>query len=93
MPRIRQNAQQYADADFLKELDHRKIECGIQSDRELGDLIDLCPSSMCKRKKQPQTIRVEELRSIVRVLCPDIELTLKFLGYPSDAIRKWRKKE
>lgn len=88
MPRIRQYAEKYANEDFLKELSHRKVDCGIRTDKELGEMIGVCPSSMSKRKQRPETFAVGELRGLVRVLKPDPVVVLQFLGYSQKEIRK-----
>ena len=81
MPRIRQYAQRYADEDFVKEILRQKIECGIKSDAELARSTGISPATLCKRKKEPDTSTVAELRELVRELNPDANVLLKFLGY------------
>lgn len=87
MPRIRQYAVKYADADFLKEIQHQKIEKGVRSDRELSERIGLNKSSFCKRKQQVETFTVRELREIVKVLRPSPAVLLGLLGYTGKEIR------
>ncbi len=81
MPRIRQYAQKYADADFMKEIQHQKVECGIKTDAKLAELINISKSNFCNRKKRPENFTVAELRGLVATLSPDPVILLKFLGY------------
>lgn len=86
MPRIRQNAQRYADTDFWREIQSRKALTGIKTDKELAGSIGLSASSFCKRKQSTEDLTVATLRQMVRVLTPNPVVVLKLLGYSTKDI-------
>lgn len=61
MPRIRQNAQRYADTDFWREIQSRKALTGIKTDKELAGSIGLSASSFCKRKQSTEDLTVASI--------------------------------
>lgn len=80
MPRIRQNAQQYARDDFLREVRVRMAYLNIPCNQDLADLAGIPNSTLTGKLKEPDKLTVDQLRRIVQVIDPDPEVLLKFLG-------------
>ncbi len=90
MPRIRQNAEAYAVADFQKEVRMCQGEQNLMSVRALADAIDVAHSTLYPKIKSPGKFTVAELQRIVPVLHPDIKIVLTLLGYSAGEIRKFK---
>lgn len=88
MPRIRQNAQQYAKADFLKEIRIRQGEFDLMTQTALSAAVGIPQPTMCKRMRDPDTITIPELRQIVQAIKPDAAVVLTWLGYTSKDIKR-----
>ena len=86
MPRIRQNAEQYAVADFQKELRIRRAEYELQSIQSLSDVTGIPLTSLWKNLKEPLTLRVSVLEAIVKAVHPDARIVLALLGYTTKEI-------
>ena len=80
MPRIRQNAQQYARDDFLREVRVRMAYLNIPCNQDLADLAGIPNSTLAGKLRNPDSMTVSQLRKIVQVIDPDPEVLLKFLG-------------
>lgn len=86
MPRIRQNAEQYAVEDFKKELRIRRAEYELQSVQSLSDVTGIPLTSLWKKLKEPLTLRVSDLEAIVKAVHPDARIVLALLGYTTKEI-------
>ena len=87
MPRIRQNAEQYAVEDFKKELRIRRAEYELQSVQSLSDVTGIPLTTLWKKVKEPMTFRVSDLSAIVKAVHPDVKVVLALLGYTSKEIK------
>ena len=80
MPRIRQNAEKYADSDFLKEVRVRMVYQNIQHDQDLAVMSGIPNSTLAAKLKAPEKFTVGQLRKIIQTVNPDPEIVLRFLG-------------
>jgi hypothetical protein len=88
MPRIRQKAEQYAEADFFRELEARKGWNDCQTNRAFSKVIGVCEKTVTNFERDPDSIRLGMFRSITKRLKPDPRIVLKFLGYSDQDIKK-----
>lgn len=86
MPRIRQNAQRYADEDFWREIQSRKALAGIKTDKDLAESIGISPSGLSKRKQNVGGMTITDLQRFVKALKPSPVVVLKMLGYSAKDI-------
>ena len=93
MPRIRQLAGEYAQADFRKEI----FRCLAEryenvTVRALAAETQLSQSTLNTKIRHDLTnLDVSELQKIIPVLKPNPEIVLKLLGYTGEDIRKYVK--
>lgn len=66
---------------------------GYRNFRELGELADIRHNTMSAHLKEPDLMRLDELRKLVRTLKLDPEVVLAALGYNRTQIRNMRKEE
>jgi len=88
MPRIRQYAERDAMKDFLREVDARFAWYGYKSFPEKGRAINVCPKTAFNMMENPDSIKMKNLRTIVKTIKPDPVILLKALGYTSQDIKK-----
>lgn len=92
MPRIRQYADKYAEADFRKEIFRRladRYEC--VSVRALSREIGACQGTLnAKIRNRTTSLEVGELQKIVPVLNPDPGIVLTLLGYTPQQIKRYK---
>lgn len=91
MPRIRQNAERDALADFVAELNAQRARFGYDTNVKLGAAIGVCQATAGNYIRKPLTIPFSALREMVKLLKPDPTLLLKALGYTTQDIRKFVK--
>lgn len=87
MPRIRQNAQKYAEEDFRKGVRHFMVDAGFESLKEVAAAAGIPHSTLCKRIQQPDTMTAREMRSLFPVVRPPAAVLLALLGYPAKEIK------
>lgn len=94
MPRIRQLADKYAEADrkkaekeFWRDIDHQGLDLGLKSNNKIGNALDLSGACIGKYREDPNKIPVKTMRKMVEVFKPSIPVLLKFLGYTEKEIR------
>lgn len=87
MPRIRQKAEQYAAADLKAELNAQRARFGLHTFALFGGAIGVSAKTAWNYCNDPDSIRMKELRAIVKTIKPDPEVILKALGYSSKEIR------
>lgn len=87
MPRIRQRAEIYANEDLCKELCGRMGYLGL-SQRDLAQATGISQSTISNRIRNPNSITLCELRTLVRALKPDPATVLASLGYSHKDIKK-----
>lgn len=90
MPRVRQKADVYARNDFFRELDIRRAYYSIRSDTQLSLSLGLCHGRVSAYRTGRSTMDVDTLRAIVRLLSPDIGVVLRYLGYDTRQIKKFK---
>lgn len=88
MPRIRQNAERDAMADFMGELNAQRARFGYDTQRSLAPVLGVCQATAGNYIRNPETIPFGVLRKLVKVLKPDPVLLLKALGYTTKDIQK-----
>ena len=92
MPRIRQKSEQYLLADLIREIDVRCAWHGIRGNRALGEALGVADMTVGNFRKEPGARQIALLQKIVKVLKPDPEPVLLFLGYTAADIKKFAKK-
>lgn len=88
MPRIKAKADVYAREDFSKELRKNMIDQGIESVKELADMVGVDGRTMYRRMEDIDKMKVSELAAIKTVLSPDPVLLLRVLGYTTKEIKE-----
>lgn len=91
MPRIRQKAEEYAQTDFLKEVESRCVWAGLKNNEDLANKVGVSAGTIGNIKRDPGRLRVDILREMIRQLKLNPSIVLCFLGYSSKDIRKWAK--
>lgn len=87
MPRIRQYAEKYSNEDFLREIRSKQGYYNLRTQEELGNAIGLPKSTMRKRLINPESLTIQDLRSMIRVLNLSPVAVMKFLGWSDKAIK------
>ena len=90
MPRIRQRADAYAEADFWESVAHRQVELGIRNDAQLAARTGITRQTLGNYRRSVSEMYLSNFRKIVSVLSPDIAATLRFLGYTPQEIKKFK---
>ena len=88
MPRLRQNADRDTMHDFICEVNAQRGRFGLTSQRAFGESIGTCQSTAGKYLKEPETMPLGVLRSMVKTIKPDPVVLLKALGYTTKEIRR-----
>lgn len=88
MPRLRQNTDRDAMADFVSELNAQRARFGYDTQRTLGPALDVCQATAGNYIRNPETIPFGVLRKMIKLLKPDPILFLKAVGYTSSDIKK-----
>lgn len=91
MPRIRQYADRDAMKDFLCEINAQRARFGYNTCEEFGKAIGVCTKSAWNYLNEPDRIRFDSLRAIVKAIRPDPSILLKALGYTTQDIKKLAK--
>lgn len=87
MPRIRQYTEKYSNEDFLREIRSKQGYYNLRTQEELGNAMGLPKSTMRKRLIKPESLTIQDLRSMIRVLNLSPVAVLKFLGWSDKAIK------
>ena len=87
MARIRQYAEKYWNEDFLREMRSKQGYYNLRTQEELGNAMGLPKSTMRKRLINPESLTIQDLRSMIRVLNLSPVAVLKFLGWSDKAIK------
>ena len=90
MPRIRQNRDKYAEADFRKEVKIRQGENDLMSKSALAEAADIPRATVQKRLQEPMTMTFGEFRKLNETIHPDPAVVLALLGYSAKEIHKLR---
>ena len=92
MPRIKIKANEYAVADFRKELFKCLAErYEIVSVRALAGELGVCQATInAKIRSKTEQMNVAELQMIVPLLKPDPEVILKLVGYTGKEIARFK---
>ena len=80
MPRIRQNAAQYAVDDFRKALKNAMVNCDMKQ-RDLAVETGIPESTVSERLRDPSKFTLGQMQEIVKATQVEPEAVLKFLGY------------
>ena len=91
MPRLRQNAELDAMADFMGELNAQRARFGYDTQRSLAPVLGVCQATAGNYIRNPETIPFSVLRAIVKAVKPDPGILLKALGYSTQDIKKLAK--
>jgi transcriptional regulator with XRE-family HTH domain len=91
MPRVRQKADAYAEADFWKSVEHCRVELGIQTYVELADRTGISRMTLSNYRNSVSDMSLSNLRKLVKTLSPDIPATLRLLGYTPREINNFKK--
>lgn len=93
MPRIRQYEERYATDDFRSEVNAQCGRYGYKSQKSFGKAIGVCQSTAGAYLKNPDSINIGTLRTMVKVLRLDPIVVLKMIGYSSSDIQKLKKQQ
>lgn len=91
MPRIRQLADQYAQSDFIREINARSAWEGMEKNDDLGKALGVTGQSIGNYKRDPGRIQLKTMQKLVKALKPNPAIVLRFLGYSNQEIRKFAK--
>lgn len=91
MPRIRQNAERYAQEDFQREIRQRQGYYNLMSIRSLAQAVDIPHSTLNPKLKEPDKLAVSDLRKLIQTLHPDPAIVLALLGYTQKEITQFQK--
>lgn len=91
MPRVRQKADAYAEADFWKSVEHCRVDLGISTYAELADRTGISRMTLSNYKNSVSDMSLANLRKLVKTLSPDIPATLRLLGYTPREITNFKK--
>ena len=80
MPRIRQNAAQYAANDFRKALKAVLIDCDMKQ-KDLAAATGIPESTVSERMRDPGRFTLGQMQEIIKATQMEPEALLKFLGY------------
>lgn len=90
MPRIIQNAEKYAVADFQQEIRRRQGHHNVMSVRSLADFVGIPHTTLNPKLHEPDRLLVSEVRKLVKAIHPDIGILLVLLGYSKQEIKKFK---
>lgn len=90
MPRIYQNADKYAVADFQQEVRRQQGHYDLMSVRALAGAMGVPHTTLNPKLKEPKRLTVEELQKLVPVIHPDIGILLTLLGYSKQEIKRFK---
>lgn len=90
MPRIAQNADKYAVADFQQEIRRRQGHHNVMSVRSLADLAGIPHTTLNPKLHDPNKLLVSDIRKLVKAIQPDIGILLVLLGYSKQEIKKFK---
>lgn len=88
MPRIIQKAEEYAEADFRKEIRRQQGEYDLMSVRSLAAAADMKSTTLHERLKEPKRLTVADLQKLVSTIRPNPVAVLQLLGYTSKDIKR-----
>lgn len=88
MPRIKQNAERYAEEDFRREVRCKQGYYDLMSMTALADASGIPRTTLSKRLSAPQSMTVAEIRKIVATIRPDPAIILALLGYKVKEINR-----
>lgn len=80
MPRIRQNAAQYAANDFRKALKNALVNCD-KKQKDLAAETGIPESTVSERMRDPARFTLGQMQEIIKATQLEPEAVLKFLGY------------
>lgn len=81
MPRIRKKAEQYRAADFIKALDHARVDEGFRTVAAVADAAQIPRTTLWRRwQKDPYEMTLRELFQLLQVLPVPVKALLAFLG-------------
>lgn len=86
MSRPKGYATQDARAAFLKDLEHKMLDIGITSKKDLAERLGKAPRTMYRRFEDVTQMDISDLASLKDVLCPNPLLLLQAIGYSKKEI-------
>lgn len=92
MPRLTQNAEKYAVADFQQEIRRRQGHHNVMSVRSLAALAGIPHTTLNPKLHDPDKLLVSDIRKLVKTIHPDIGILLSLLGYSKQEIKKFKEK-
>lgn len=94
MPRIRQLAEQYKEADrakaeenFRLEIKRKGFENDLETDAKIARALKSNAKTVGNHRRAPETMKLGDIRDLVELLKPDIKTVLLFIGYSEKDIR------
>ena len=86
MSRPKGYATQDARAAFLKDLEHKMLDIGITSKKDLAERMGKAPRTVYRRFEDVTQMDMSDLASLKDMLCPNPLLLLQAIGYSKKEI-------
>lgn len=86
MSRPKGYAAQDARTAFLKELEHKMVDLGIRSKKDLAERMGKAPRTVYRRFEDVTQMDMSDLASLKDMLCPNPLLLLQAIGYSKKEI-------
>lgn len=86
MSRPKGYAAQEAKAAFLKDLEHKMLDIGVRSKKELAERLGKAPRTVYRRFEDLSQMDISDLEALKAVLCPNPLLLLQAIGYTKKEI-------
>ena len=86
MSRPKGYAAEEAKKAFRRELEHRMLDIGIGSKKELAVRVGKAPRTMYRKFEDVSTMDIADLAALKDILCPNPIILLKAIGYSQKEI-------
>ena len=90
MPRIYQNADKYAVADFQQEIRKQQGRYNLMSARSLAGAVGIPHTTLTPKLHEPSKLTVADLQKLVPAIHPDPVILLGLLGYSRQEIKRFK---
>lgn len=87
MPRIRQKAEEYAQADLMREIRKGQGACNLMNCRALSDACGVPYQTLRRRLNDPDNMTLGEMKKLIKVIKLNPLVLLIYLGYSRKEIK------
>ena len=88
MSRPKGYAREDARQAFRKELEHRMLDAGIESKKELAAMAGKDPRTKYRRFEDVSKMDISDLSVLKEILCPNPLVLLRAIGYTAKEIQR-----